>query len=421
MTQRPPRSAPSSRPRPHVLAVDLGTGGPKVAVLASTGRVVAHAFRAVGIDLTDDGGAEQSPQAWWDAIVASAREALADAGVAPEDIVGVGCTSQWSGTVPVDDDGVAIGPAITWMDSRGARAVRETVRGALNVQGYSASKLAKWVRRTGGIPSLSGKDPVGHIHFLRQQRPEVYAAAAVFLEPVDYLGPAPHRPGPRLARLHHVALGDGQPRHQRRRLRRLADGAGGPRAGQAARPRPDGQRARRAGPGRRRRARPAAGHAGRGRHRGPALGGGRLGCGGRLRRPPLHRHLELDQLPRPVQEDRCADQHRLLPLGHPGPLPRGRRARDRRRLPDLAARQRAVPRRRPGPGRASHAAPPTSSASSTTWPRPSPSDPTASCSRPGSTASARRSTTTPSGAASTTCRCRPPGPTWCGRCSRASR
>ena len=172
---------------PHVLAVDLGTGGPKVAVLAATGRIVAHAFQAVGIDLTDDGGAEQSPQAWWDAIVASARRALADSGVAPADVIGLGCTSQWSGTVPVDDAGSALGPAITWMDSRGARAVRETVRGALNVQGYSASKLARWVRRTGGIPSLSGKDPVGHIHFLRQQRPDVYAAAAVFLEPVDYL------------------------------------------------------------------------------------------------------------------------------------------------------------------------------------------------------------------------------------------
>ncbi len=171
----------------YVLAVDLGTGGPKAAVLSATGRIVAHAFEAVGIDLTEDGGAEQSPDAWWDAIVASARRALAESGVAPERVVGVGCTSQWSGTVPVDDEGEAIGPAIIWMDSRGARAVRETVRGALNVQGYSASKLARWVRRTGGIPSLSGKDPVGHIHFLRTQRPDVYAATAVFLEPVDYL------------------------------------------------------------------------------------------------------------------------------------------------------------------------------------------------------------------------------------------
>jgi xylulokinase len=190
------RAVPATEIRPlesaspedtYVLAVDLGTGGPKVAVVEATGRIAAHAFQAVGIHLTDDGGAEQSPQAWWDAIVSSARRALADSGVAPDRVVGVGCTSQWSGTVPVDDAGEAIGPAITWMDSRGARAVRQTVRGTLNVQGYSAPKLARWVRRTGGIPSLSGKDPVGHIHFLREQRPDVYAATAVFLEPVDYL------------------------------------------------------------------------------------------------------------------------------------------------------------------------------------------------------------------------------------------
>ncbi len=172
----------------YVLAVDLGTGGPKVAVVTSTGRIVAHAFESVGIALTDDGGAEQSPDAWWAAVAACARRALDESGVAAERVVGVGCTAQWSGTVPIDDAGEAIGPAISWLDSRGAQAVRETVRGSVNVQGYSPSKLARWVRKTGGIPSLSGKDPVGHIHFLRAQRPEVYAATAVFLEPVDYLG-----------------------------------------------------------------------------------------------------------------------------------------------------------------------------------------------------------------------------------------
>jgi len=171
----------------YVLAVDLGTGGPKVAVISATGRVAAHAFESVGIALTEDGGAEQTPQDWWDAIAGSARRALAESGVRAEQVVGLGCTAQWSGTVPIDADGRAIGPAITWMDSRGADAVKRAVRGALNVQGYSASKLTKWVRKTGGIPSLSGKDPVGHIHFLREERPEVYAATAVFLEPVDYL------------------------------------------------------------------------------------------------------------------------------------------------------------------------------------------------------------------------------------------
>ena len=180
-----------------VLAVDLGTGGPKVALLSATGRIAAHSFEPVGVTLTDDGGAEQSPQAWWDAIVSSARRAVADSGVSPERVAGVGCTSQWSGTVAVDDAGDAIGPSIIWMDSRGARAVRETVRGALNVQGYAASKLARWVRKTGGIPSLSGKDPVGHIHFLRTQRPDVYAAGRG-LPRAGRLPESPaHRAGPR--------------------------------------------------------------------------------------------------------------------------------------------------------------------------------------------------------------------------------
>jgi xylulokinase len=179
-----PQAAPEDT---FVLAVDLGTGGPKVAVVSATGRIVAHSFEPVGIQLGEDGSAEQRPEEWWVAIAASARRAMAESGVTPESVIGVGCTAQWSGTVPIGADGEAIGPAITWMDSRGAGAVRSTVRGALNVQGYGASKLARWVRRTGGIPSLSGKDPVGHIHFLRQERPEVYLATAVFLEPVDYL------------------------------------------------------------------------------------------------------------------------------------------------------------------------------------------------------------------------------------------
>ena len=83
------------------------------------------------------------------------------------------------GTVPVGDDGEALGPAIIWMDSRGSQAVRAEVRGAVSALGYDVRKVQRWVRLTGGAPSLSGKDPVGHILFLRQARPEVYARAGV--------------------------------------------------------------------------------------------------------------------------------------------------------------------------------------------------------------------------------------------------
>ncbi len=174
-----------SRGEPCVLAVDLGTGGPKVAVVAESGRIVAHAAEPVPLHLLDGGGAEQDPDDWWSAIRDAARRAVAEAG--PVDLVGVGCTAQWSGTVAVDASGTALMRAVIWMDSRGNAAIRRVAGGSVNVLGYDPRKLMRWVQVTGGAPGLSGKDPVAHILFIRQAFPDVYARTATFLEPVDYL------------------------------------------------------------------------------------------------------------------------------------------------------------------------------------------------------------------------------------------
>jgi len=101
--------------------------------------------------------------------------------------VAVSVTSQWSGTVAVDADGKHLYPAVIWMDSRGAPYVKELVTGTVNVAGYDARRLQHWISRTGGIPSHSGKDPIAHILWLRNERPDVYRAAHAFLEPCDYL------------------------------------------------------------------------------------------------------------------------------------------------------------------------------------------------------------------------------------------
>jgi len=170
---------------PCVLAVDLGTGGPKVAVVEETGRIVAHATEPVPLHLLDGGGAEQDPEDWWSAIRAATARALAGAG--PVELVGVGCTAQWSGTVAVDSAGHALMRAVIWMDSRGNPDIRSVAGGSVNVLGYDPRKLLRWVQVTGGAPGLSGKDPVAHILFIRRAFPDVYARTAVFLEPVDYL------------------------------------------------------------------------------------------------------------------------------------------------------------------------------------------------------------------------------------------
>lgn len=171
----------------HILAIDLGTGGPKVALVDEGGRVVAHEVETTGVILEPHGGAEQDPDAWWDAITTAVRRLVAAAPEQAAALAGVSVTSQWCGTVPVDADGRPIGNAIIWMDSRGAEAIGKVVSGRVNVMGYDPRRLARWVQLTGAAPSLSGKDSIAHILWLKDERPEVYDAAERLLEPGDYL------------------------------------------------------------------------------------------------------------------------------------------------------------------------------------------------------------------------------------------
>lgn len=172
---------------PHILAIDLGTSGPKVALVTRRGRVVGCTSCPTALELSPGGRAEQSPDDWWRAICEATRALHERALVDPADIVAVATTAQWAGTVAVDRQGKALRDAIIWMDSRGARHVEALVGGLLKVAGYGVHKLATWLRRTGGAPSLAGKEPVAHISWLRHAEPEVYRATYKFLEPKDYI------------------------------------------------------------------------------------------------------------------------------------------------------------------------------------------------------------------------------------------
>jgi len=173
-----------------VLAVDLGTTALKVGLVTLAGQVVATECHDLPLVLLPGGGAEQDAVHWWDLVVAAgARVVAADgtAGGSPSAgrVRAVAVTGQWASTVPVDADGVPVGPCVMWLDSRGAKEARRRVGGP--VSGYDPRHLTAWVRRTGGAPALDGADPLGHRWFLAGERPDVHAAARWLLEPVDYL------------------------------------------------------------------------------------------------------------------------------------------------------------------------------------------------------------------------------------------
>ena len=173
----------------YVLAIDLGTGGPKVAIVSMRGEVVASEVETNDIIVLPGGGVEQDPDEWWRTIVAASRRMIDARVVDPADIAAICIGSQWMSTVPVDEHGNHLANAISWMDSRGAPYAKQVAGGGAEIPGtgYNARKAYTWLRRTGGIPSLSGKDPVGHILLLAHTEPELYRNAHAFLEPVDYL------------------------------------------------------------------------------------------------------------------------------------------------------------------------------------------------------------------------------------------
>jgi xylulokinase len=172
---------------PVVLAVDLGTSGMKVALITVHGEVLGWESQGVALKLLPNAGAEQSPEEWWQAFLQVSERLLARKLAPTSNVTAVCCSTQGEGTVPVDRDGNALMNCILWMDMRGAPYLAKRVRGLVNVAGADVLKLLRWVRLTGGMPSLTGKDPAGHMLLVREQFPEIYERTYKFLNVLDYL------------------------------------------------------------------------------------------------------------------------------------------------------------------------------------------------------------------------------------------
>jgi xylulokinase len=170
---------------PFVLGVDLGTSGPKAAVVSLEGRICATAQAAVPTLHLPDGGAEQDPEVVWRAVEAACAAAMRRSGVPPKDVLAVACSSQYSSIVPVDTHGRPTANMLLWLDRRGAtqrlRGLPGFPRGA-----DSPLQLLRWLHRH-GLPPVAGGISLTHMRYLRFARPEVYGRTAKFLEPMDYV------------------------------------------------------------------------------------------------------------------------------------------------------------------------------------------------------------------------------------------
>jgi xylulokinase len=149
--------------------------------------MIDYEFADVPLIMVGKDGKEQRPSDWISTI-RSCYMAIRQRGkFNPLDIVALNITSQWSGTVAIDESGEPLMNAVIWMDSRGADLAQKLMHGPVRFDGYGIGKVVKWLRLTGAAPSRSGKDSISHILYIQHDLPEIYRKTYKFLEPKDYL------------------------------------------------------------------------------------------------------------------------------------------------------------------------------------------------------------------------------------------
>ncbi|MBI9048505.1 MAG: FGGY-family carbohydrate kinase [Anaerolineaceae bacterium] len=159
----------------------------KTALIRTDGTVVGWEAYPVKLIVTADGGSEQDPNEWWQAFITTTKILLRKNPQAKNKIIAICCSTQGEGTIPVDRQGNPLSNCILWMDMRGAENLKKQLGGLINIDGANFLKVLRYIQLTGGMPSMTGKDPAGHMLYIRDQHPDIYAQTYKFLNVLDYL------------------------------------------------------------------------------------------------------------------------------------------------------------------------------------------------------------------------------------------
>ena len=161
----------------HVIGVDGGTESLRATVFDGAGRGVATAKAPYDTQFAPGARAEQDPEAWWSALGAAVRQAVAAAGIGPRDVDALCTATTCCTVVALDRAARPLRPAIIWMDVRAgaeADAVLATGDPALAVNGAGHGPVsAEWM-----IPKAL---------WLVRHEPEVFRAADTICEYQDFL------------------------------------------------------------------------------------------------------------------------------------------------------------------------------------------------------------------------------------------
>ncbi len=148
-----------------VLAVDLGGSTLKARLSDVDGGVLAEASESVAFEEDQCGRSEQQPAVWWDAFSRVAASILETAGARAAAVSAISICGFTRTQVFVDARGNPTCPAIGFRDTRAGDVAAQSQ-----------------------APELNAFHPLSRLLWLRENRPDAWAATTLILEPKDYLG-----------------------------------------------------------------------------------------------------------------------------------------------------------------------------------------------------------------------------------------
>jgi glycerol kinase len=158
----------------YLLALDQGTSSSRAIVFHRDGHVVDMAQREFRQIYPQPGWVEHDPHEIWDTQLATAREALARAGLTAKDIAAIGITNQRETTLLWNRaTGQPVHPAIVWQDRRSeplctelrARGLADTVRDrtGLVIDAYFSATKLQWL--LANVPGARAQAERGELAF----------------------------------------------------------------------------------------------------------------------------------------------------------------------------------------------------------------------------------------------------------------
>lgn len=172
----------------YVIAYDVGTTGIKTCLIRiDTGiKIISSATQGYNLYVLENGGAEQDPEEWWNALKETTHKVFENSPIKPEQIEGISFCSQAQGLVLVDKNGVPVHRAFSYMDQRATQEIKEGISYGLQISGGNIFKLVPSLMITGAAP-LSVKDPLWKYVWLKKHEPQNFDKIYKWLDVKEYL------------------------------------------------------------------------------------------------------------------------------------------------------------------------------------------------------------------------------------------